>query len=559
MNTSGKKSSGAKQLGVNAICTVATRLLQIVVLIWVNRYLLKRIDTEEYSLFPLITSLIFFVQFVSTVTTGGIARYLVVADSQNDERGLTRITTSMMPVLIGTAILLMIAGGIVVWRLPDLIVVAPQYLWQARIMLVMILSYLCYNIVATPFSSGMYVRQRFAKLSLVQLICEAVRTALLIALLLGVSPRVVWLVVGSLFAEVLNTTLRIRFTVKHIPAIRVQRSSFCASTAKQLTSFGAWTSVTGFNDLVSKTVPILLLNRYATAIDVAAFHLGRLPDLQLRKIISSAMIPFQPAITRVYAQQGDAAMSDIFYRGNRYALWISLFLLAPLIVFSDHMFTLYVGKDYWQAAAVMSLMLARYPFLFAITMFYRVSHATAKIRSYYLSEIVIQVATLGSMFVAVVYQASGAVGIAIAMSVTEGMLNFLMVWKLSLVNIRGRWSHFLKLSVMPGCAPFVTAVLVCLAFRAWLPLDNWSALVVASTCATIAYLVIMLAICLDRLDRELFSDLVQSVQVKGSRLVNRFFHRSVETSLTVAPVIVSQSNNTTNHNTTEDEKLVSHS
>ncbi len=500
-----RRGGGAKRMGYNVLSTVATRMLQITVLVWVNQYLLKRIDPQEYSLFPLVTSLIFFIQFVATITTGGISRFLVVADSRDDHEELTRITTSMIPILLGTVVLLIIGGGIAVWRIEEIIVVAPQYRQEAQIMLSLILGYLCYNIISTPFSAGMYIRGRFTLLSVVQLTCEAVRTVLILILLLGVSTRVVWMVLGTLAAEVLNTTWRVAYTRKHLPAIHVAKGSFCSSTAKQLTQFGAWTSVTGIGDFVSKTAPILLLNRYGTAIDVSSFHLGRLPDFQIRRIISSAMIPFQPIITRIYATEGEDALLDVFYRGNRYCLWVALAMLAPLIIFSDRIVSLYVGNEYSQAATVMSLMLARYPFLFAIAMFYRVSHATAKVKAYYLCEIAIQLTTLVAMYVAVVFKSSGAVGVAVAMSLTEGLLNLVLVWKLSLVNVRGRWKPFLKLSVLPGCLPFAMAVASCLALRSISQLSNWPILALASIVAGVIYVATMMLFCLDELDRELAS------------------------------------------------------
>ena len=49
-----------KALVVNSVSSVISIGLQITFLVWVNRYLLQRIEPAEYAIFPLIMSLVVF-------------------------------------------------------------------------------------------------------------------------------------------------------------------------------------------------------------------------------------------------------------------------------------------------------------------------------------------------------------------------------------------------------------------------------------------------------------------------------------------------------------------
>jgi O-antigen/teichoic acid export membrane protein len=520
------QKSASSRVGINALSNVCTRVLQIAVLFWVNRFLLQTIDAEEYSLFPLIASLVFFIHIVTNICTGGVARFLIVADARDDHEEVTKITSSMLPVLVCMAALIASVGGLVIWKIDRFLVVDANYVSDARLMLGMILTYVCLNLVATPFSAGLYIRQRFLVINLIQLTCEAMRAALVIGLLLGVSHRIIWLVVANLAMEVLNCVLRIVATRRMIPAIRYQPNAFEMQTAKTLLRFGAWTSTTAVADFVSKTAPILLLNRFATPIDLAVFHLGKLPDLQLRKIISAVMIPMEPALTSIYAKQGESVLQAAFYRGNRYCLWIALFFIGPLIIFADNIVHLYVGEKFSDSAMVMALTLARYPFLFATAMFYRVSQASGRVSAFYRGQIVVELASLGSIYAAC-RLGTGAVGVSVAIFAAESAMTVLLIWPIGLRFVDGRWSDLVRKVLVPGLIPFAVACFVCLCADQAFENDSWLSILATSAIAGCAYIVAMWY-CLDDLDHQFFVRASKTVQSKlahtkfgrGNRLEN---------------------------------------
>ena len=511
----GKRNS-AKQFGVNVISNVGTKIIQITVLVWVNQYLLKRIDTNEYALFPLITSLIFFVQFVRIMATGGIARYLVVADSRDDDEEVTRITSSMLPVLLGMAAVIVIGGGWAVANIDHLLEIDSRYLWDARLMLTLILVNMAVNIVATPFASGLYVRQKFTIINLIQLGCELGRNAILILLILGVGPRVIWLVVGTFVGDIVNVLLRVVATRRLIPAIRLDPSKFSWATCKELLQFGAWTSTRGISRFLSRTSPVLLLNKFGTPLDLTVFHLGRLPDTQLQKIISAAMVPVDPAITRMHAQSGEDSMQHIYYRGNRYCMWLALLLPAPLIVLAGPIIELYVGTGYATAAAIMVLFLLRYPVLFASSMFYRVAQATARVQTFYTGQIAVQLASVASMFLAA-QSGIGVVGMTTAMCVTEIVLTMLLIWVLGLRFVNGTWTRFLWTVLLPGGAPFVASLLACYGVSKLTEIDSWTTVALTGAFASLVYILVVLAMT-DGSDRQLLQKARRTI---ASRLGSR--------------------------------------
>jgi O-antigen/teichoic acid export membrane protein len=498
----------------NAASSVATRVLQLTVLVWVNQHLLKRIEPEEYSLFPVMISLMFFADIFKNIITGGLGRYIVEADSRGDQPGVTRIVSSIFPVVLAAAFLFAGAGAIAVWRIDKILNIEPAYLSEARLMLLLLVFSLCLNVVAAPFADGLYIRQRFVALNLIDLGSEAVRVSLLLCLLFGVSTKVVWLVVASTFANLVHLSLRVALTRRMLPAIRFRRESFSMRTARTLMRFGAWTSIQGLTSLVSSTAPTLLLNRFGTPVDVAAFYLGRLPEIQIRNVMCAASSPAQPAMTRIYARQGAAALNDLYYRGGRYHLWVTLFLVAPLLVFGKQMVDLYAGNRYAATPAVIVALLSAYPFLWASAMFFQVAHAIGKIGAYYICDIVVQAVTLGGMFYAVAYRGLGAPGAAMAMGLAGSVVHVFLIWPMGLRLVNGRWDRFVRQTLLPGVFPFASAFVACHAFATFFPLNSWLGIGLGCLVAFCIYATVVLVFCLDSVDRDLIGRLV--LRIRGA-------------------------------------------
>ena len=84
---------------INSASSLVTRVLNISVLIWLQQYLLKRITPEEYSLLPVIYSVMMFAPLITTILTGGLGRYIVVAYAKHDDNRVTQIVSTMFPIL----------------------------------------------------------------------------------------------------------------------------------------------------------------------------------------------------------------------------------------------------------------------------------------------------------------------------------------------------------------------------------------------------------------------------------------------------------------------------
>lgn len=506
-----KTRNTARRYAINAASSVATTLISMTVLVWVNQYLLRRISPAEYALVPVLFSLMVFAEFFRIIFTRGLSRFMVEADARGDDTEVTRIVSSMLPVLALVALVLAVAGAVAIRHIDSLILVDPAFIGSARVMLALLVVTLCVSIVTTPICAGLYVRMRFVELNLIELGTELIRMAVLLALMLGLGPRAVWVVVASSVANLGNFTTLAIISYRILPSARFRGELVSLATARRLLSFSLWTSVQGLNLFVQRAAPALLLNRFSNEVNVAAFYVGNLPNQQMRKLIQAAAGPATPALTALYATEGEAALQEFYYRGGRYHLWAALFLTPPLIIYAEPLIRLYVGGSYIEAAMVMLLLLASYPFNWASAMFYQIAYATGRIRAYNICSIALAITAMAGMYYLVAVRDMGAIGAAWGMAGGFGLAQLVIIWPFGLRLVHGSWRRFLRSTLLPGMAPFLAALLACWLFELVLPVDSWLRFFMGCGISALVYLGVLLGLCLDLSERQTMHQMLRRI------------------------------------------------
>jgi hypothetical protein len=209
---------------MNSASSLVTRLLSISVLIWLQQYLLKRITPEEYSLLPVLYSVMMFAPLITTILTSGLGRYITVAYAQGDDDEVTRICSTMFPILCAAGLVFLAGGWTFAWYIDSVLNIAPERLWDARIMMALLMFAAAVRLPLAPFGAGFFVRQKFVLENLIGVATEIFRLSVLFTLLFGVSTRILWVITASVIAEFLNLAVTRTISIRLVPAQRFKWS-----------------------------------------------------------------------------------------------------------------------------------------------------------------------------------------------------------------------------------------------------------------------------------------------------------------------------------------------
>lgn len=498
---------------VNSASSILAKMINVSVLIWLHQYLLSRISPEEYSLYAVLVSIVVLLPLLTTVLTGGIGRFVVAAYAKGDDREVTRIVSTMFPLLLVASIVLLAAGLVFSWYVDKVLSVAPHQVFEARIMMALLMVSVATRPPCAAFSVGLYVRQKFVLQNIIKVCSELLRLTLLFVLLFGISTRVLWVVVANVTAELCLAVVMVVISVRLVPALKFRLSEVRWELARELMSFGGWNFLAHAAARLRETAIPLILNRLATPMDVTVFYLGALPRRQIDQWTAVATIPLHPVVTGMHAVGAKARIQSIYLRGGRIGLWVVLAAAIPATIYAHLLIRLYVGNAFMDAATVMILTLAS-----AVgggcAMLWHVATATGRIRGAGVQSLVMQLGIIAATYYIVGVAGWGAVGAALARLVIGLVVTFVFWWPLGLALAEVTFSTWVRQTLVPGLMPACVAGVVWAALGIFVSPDTWSELGLCTAAGLLCYTVVLLAFCLEPQDKEDLSGIVTRMRTR---------------------------------------------
>jgi O-antigen/teichoic acid export membrane protein len=497
-----------KLLLVNSASSVMGKVLNVSVLVWLNAYLLDRIGPEQFSLWPVLTTVILLMPTLTSVLTSGLGRYILAAYAQDDQRRVTQITSTMFVPLLATGALLLAGGLLLAWHVDSILSIPAGSESDARIMVALLVFSVAIRPPLAPFCVGLYVRQKFVLQNVIRLSCDVVRLSLLFILLFGVSTRVLWVIVANVVGELLTQIVLLIWSRRLIPALKFRVREIRWELTRELISFGGWNFLAVVAHRLRQTAMPLILNKLATPMDVSLFHVGSLGRRQIDQWTYVATAPLYPVVTGLHAMGAKDRIRNLYLRGGRISLWVTLAVSVPALIYASEIMQLYVGSALAAAGFIMVLTLAGLPISLGTSMVWGVAHATGNIRPVGIRNSISQLTTIGVALYLVGVAGWGAIGPAYAALVVGSISTVVLVWPLGLKLADVKFDTWIRETLFPGLAPAAAGAVVWTALKLTVEPDSWSRLGLCSLLGGLCYGAVLLRFCLAPRDR---ADLAQVI------------------------------------------------
>lgn len=491
-----------KLVAINSASSILAKIINMTVLLWVYQYLLKRIPAEEFAVLPVVMALMVFAPLFFSFFTGGLARYVVDAYAKGEFNRVTGIISSILPPLAAAAVVFLIAGTAISLNIEKVLNIAPQMVEEARMMMVMMVVAFSLQMLALPFVAGFHVRQRFVELNMIGIARDVLRMVLLFAFLLGIGPKVFWVVVATMISEISHTivtTIRSRGMVKEL---RFKREMFDPAQARELMSFGIWTALGQLGNIMYTNAATIVLNLYGTAVDVTAYHIGSTFFRQIDSTINLAAQPLQPVLTAMHATEQKQRFAKTIFRAGRYAMWLVLAVATPLLIYAESFITIYLGNDYSVTASVIVLFMIIFPFTQPNVALAMGAMATARVREFFLPAFLFQLIGLILMIIFVKYTELGVLGVTASLTIITVASQLLFYWPLATKLTDSRFADFLHEVLRPGFLPALAGGVVWLGLNLISPPETWLSLITCSIMGGLVYIAVLLLGCLNESEKQ---------------------------------------------------------
>lgn len=500
---------------VNVFGALGARLVNITFVLWMYQYLLARIPAEEFAIYPVLVVIMAATPLFVSFYASAVSRSAIEAYAEGRAGDVTVLHTTVVLSLAAAVLVLLGIGALGAATIEALLRIPDGMLGDARLMVLLMTADVALALLTVPFTIAFEVRQRFVARDAIVTAIEFLKIAFALGLLIGLGPRVLWVVVATVAANVVGLAVIAVVARRLLPEFRIRPRLFCRNALRRVVTFGAWTALGQLTMIVYQNGPAILLNLFATPVQVTSYFIGTILERRLRGTVAAALGPLQPVLTTMSVTDDRRRLGNTYLRGGRYALWSGLAIAVPFAVFAEEVVRLYVGETYLEAAHVMTLMLAPIAISYANIMISRVAIATARIRTFFGGAIVMSLSAMAAAWVAVGPLDLGASGVAGAIAATMVVANLVFFWPLGLRLAGVRMGDFLAKTLLPGLLPSAVALLVWLPAKIWIAPAGWLTLAAVGAAGGLVYVATLVLFCLQPDERAARARLLARVRPGG--------------------------------------------
>jgi len=475
-------------VAINSASFALVRLLGASVFLWARYRLLHVVSPEEFSVFVVIGGFFFLMPVLLQVFFGSTLRYVINHYARDEMDQVTSIVSSIFPILIVVGGLICVATALGVRYIEVLFVIPAGCKLDAQLMLMLISLWAVLNLVLSPFTLGIHVLQKYVFNNTISLVGEVLKIILLFVLLFGVSTRALWVAVATTAGELFCLFVRVVVSVRLVPQLRLSRSHIEPALVPKLIWLGVWNSLVVLSRYLQNHGSLIIMNRFSTPVEVNCFSLGRSMNREANQFWEPARASLGPPLTAMYATGSWGRLRKAYCTGGRYAIWIVMAVVIPLVVFRHEFVRLYAGQQYLKAAPVLLFWLLPIPFQLVNVMLPQIARAQARLKGLALRTVCVRLVSLLAIVVVVHYYKGDSLSAAIVFAGCSIVGEIALIWPHGCRLLDVRMGRVLREVIGPGLAPAGVALAVLLLVRSVYHPHTWLQLAAAATVGGLAYL-----------------------------------------------------------------------
>ena len=486
---------------INSVSSAVSLVLNLSVLVWLQQYLLKRISPEEYSLIPIIAAVMAFTPLLTMVLTSGLGRYTTVAYAKNDTAEVTRICSTMFPILMVAGLVFLVLGGFAAWQIDKILDIPDELVREAQIMMGLLVLLSAVQLPLETFSSGFVITQKLLIQDMINIGCQFFRIALLFILLFGFGTHALWVTAALVASEFLRLAIATPLSIHYIPSQKPRRSAFSWSLAKEITGYGGWGFVSQLGETLRQSMDPILLNRFSTAVEVAVYNVAGIVPRQIQQLLTPITRPFFPVLASLCATEDFGRLNNTYLRTARYHAWVLLFFSVPVIIFNKELMHLYLGGKYDAAGGIMALLLLVTILSSFNALGPAIMAAAGIMKGFSLRRFAQQLINFAFTVILVVFLRKGAYGSAMGTLLASVFYEIFFVWPFCRKIAHTPTKTWIIEVLLPTIAPAIPSIIFCIAIKVFVSIDSWLSLFATSAISGLLYFIIVVLFGLRQQDK----------------------------------------------------------
>ena len=324
-----------KRIAKNSLLLYARMLLVMAVTLYTSRVVLRALGVEDYGIYNVVGGVVAMLGFLNGSLTAATSRFLTFELGKGDDGDLNRVFRCSVTVHYLLAVLILLfAETAGLWFVLEKLVIPAERLnaalwaYQCSVFTILV------SIVSTPYNALIVAHERMEAFAYISVAEVLLKLGVAFAIIQPVGDKLIVYALLLAFAQFLVRLLYTVYCSRYFPGIR-SRLLWDKEISSKIFSFAGW-AMNGNLAVMGYTQGLnILLNLFFGPSVNAARGIAVQVQSAVSQFFNNFFIAVIPQIVKSYAQNDLESMHKLIIGSSKYAFFLALLLVVPLMVTTE--------------------------------------------------------------------------------------------------------------------------------------------------------------------------------------------------------------------------------
>ena len=329
MNTYANNKRIAKNTGYLYI----RMLFSLAISLFTSRVVLNVLGVNDYGVYNVVGGVVAMFTFLNDSMAGATSRFLTYEIGAGHTENLKIVFNGAMLVHIIIALLVVIVSETFgLWFLNNKLVIDPASRYAARWVYQISILTTVISLTQVPYSASIMANERMSVFAFLDIAFTVVRLLIVYLLLILDGNKLILYAVMSAVVGVLSAVIYRMYCIRNFSYCRLSVKCVRKGVLKSMLTFSGW-DLYGNLSVTARTQGIsMLANMFFGTVANAAMGIAGQVQGAVSRFATNVIAAMKPQIIKSYAAKDYSYMSQLLFRGSKFAFLIIFILALPILL-----------------------------------------------------------------------------------------------------------------------------------------------------------------------------------------------------------------------------------
>lgn len=344
-----------RRIAKNTLFLYFRMLLLMIISLYTSRVILRELGVEDYGIYNVVGGVLALFTFINGSLYSATSRFLTYELGKGDIAIMKKTFSNALALHLGLALIVIILGETVGLYIVNHVLIIPQErLFACNILYQTVIISTFFNLAQVPNGALIISYERmsfYAYIGIFDAVSKCV-TAILIQYI--DYDKLISLSLLNLIISVIVIIAQAIYCRQNFPEVFTISPHIDKTMSKKMLGFSFWSLIGAAAYMLRIQGVNIILNLFFGSVVNAANAIAYQVNNAVGGFVSNFSTAVNPQIIKSYASGEDSTLKKLLFRSGKFTFFLLMFLSFPLILETNFILHLWLGKDIPEYTIIMT-------------------------------------------------------------------------------------------------------------------------------------------------------------------------------------------------------------